>query len=83
MKALVEIFYKDSVFDPQGNTISQSLDRLGFRRVKDVRIGKVIQLDIDTEGQSTADTRRDLKEMCDKLLANPVIESYKFKLEEQ
>ncbi|MCB0405220.1 MAG: phosphoribosylformylglycinamidine synthase subunit PurS [Bdellovibrionales bacterium] len=81
MKALVEIFYKDSVFDPQGNTICQSLQRLGFRRVKDVRIGKVVQLELDTEGQSPSDAKKDVENMCEKLLANPVIESYTLQLE--
>lgn len=83
MKALVEIFYKDSVFDPQGNTLCQSLQRIGFGRVKDVRIGKLVQLDLDTDGQSPADAKRDLEAMCEKLLANPVIESYKLKLEDK
>ena len=78
MKARVHIFYKDSVFDPQGNAVQASLNRLGFNKVKGVRIGKVVDLEL---GNSSGDeAKRDLQNMCDKLLANPVIESYKIEL---
>lgn len=76
MKARVHIFFKDSVFDPQGNTLAQSLRRVGFAKVKDVRVGKVI--DVEIEGQDREEAKRDLQKMCDQLLANPVIESFKF-----
>ena len=80
MKARVHIFYKDSVFDPQGNTLAQSLRRTGFSQVKDVRVGKVIDLEL---GNASADeAKRDLKKMCEKLLANPVIESFKYEITE-
>ncbi len=80
MKARVHVFYKDSVFDPQGNTIAQSLNRMGFSKVKDVRMGKV--LDIELTYQSADEARNELRKMCDKLLANPVIESYKYEIVE-
>lgn len=76
MKARVYVFYKDSVFDPQGNTIALSLKRLGFSKVKGVRVGKVI--DLELEGRSQDELRADLEKMCDKLLANPVIESFRY-----
>lgn len=76
MKARVHIFFKDSVFDPQGNTLAQSLRRVGFSKVKDVRVGKVI--DVEVEGQEKEEAKRDLQKMCEQLLANPVIESFKF-----
>jgi phosphoribosylformylglycinamidine synthase subunit PurS len=80
VKARVYVFLKDSVFDPQGNTIADSLKRIGFSRVNGVRVGKVI--DVDLESSSRDDARRDLQKMCEKLLANPVIESFKFEFSE-
>jgi len=79
MKARVHVFYKDSVFDPQGNTLAQSLRRTGFNVVKDVRVGKVIDVQLNdnvTKEQAT----RDIRKMCEQLLANPVIESFKYEL---
>ena len=80
MKARVFVFYKDSVFDPQGNTLAHSLQRLGFNHVEDVRVGKII--DVQLKAYSIEDARRDLNKMCEKLLANPVIESYRFEIQE-
>ena len=78
MKGRVEVFYKESVFDPQGNTLAHSLRAQGFRLVKDVRVGKLIDLELDAKSQDEA--KRQLKKMCEKLLANPVIESYKLEI---
>ena len=80
MKARVFVFYKDSVFDPQGNTIAHSLKRLGFKQVEDVRVGKVV--DIQLKAATADEARRDLQKMCEKLLANPVIESYRYEIHE-
>jgi len=80
MKARVYVFYKDSVFDPQGNTLAQSLQRMGFNQVQDVRVGKVI--DVQLKAYSPDEARRDLQKMCEKLLANPVIESYRYEIQE-
>ncbi|NBX68341.1 MAG: phosphoribosylformylglycinamidine synthase subunit PurS [Proteobacteria bacterium] len=75
MKARIHVFYKDSVFDPQGNTVGESLKKMGFQKVKGVRIGRVIDLEIDYSSKEEA--RKDIQRMCEKLLANPVIESFK------
>lgn len=75
MKARVQVFYKEGVFDPQGNTVANSLRQMGFNRVKDVRIGKVIELTLEPGHADQA--KHELRQMCEKLLANPVIESYK------
>ena len=75
MRARVHVFYKDSVFDPQGNTVGESLRRIGFAKVKGVRIGRVIDLEVDYATKEEA--KRDISKMCEKLLANPVIESFK------
>ena len=79
MKARVTIFYKDSVFDPQGNTIAGSLKRMGFGSVDDVRIEKVIDITLNQTDKKQAEL--DLTKMCDDLLANPVIESYQFEIQ--
>ena len=75
MKVRVHIFYKDSVFDPQGNTIAGSLKRLGFSKVQEVRMGKVIDVVLDSK--SPDEVKREVTKMCEKLLVNPVIESYR------
>ncbi|NBT57764.1 phosphoribosylformylglycinamidine synthase subunit PurS [bacterium] len=75
MKARIHIFYKDSVFDPQGNTVAASLKRLGFNSVKDVRMGKVVDVFLETKREEEA--RSEITKMCEKLLVNPVIESYR------
>lgn len=75
MRARIYVFYKDSVFDPQGNTVAGSLKRMGFAKVDDVRMGKVI--DVTFQQSSIEEARKDVAKMCDKLLVNPVIESYK------
>ena len=81
MKARVFVFYKDDVFDPQGNTIASSLRQIGFAKVKDVRVGKVI--DVDLEISSRDQAKNELQKMCERLLANPVIESYRYELLEK
>lgn len=72
MKARVHIMLKNGVLDPQGKAIEQALHGMGFSEVGDVRQGKVIEIDV-AEGTDAAR----LKDMCEKLLANPVIEDYR------
>lgn len=71
MKARVLITLKNGVLDPQGKAIHHALEGLGFSGVDDVRAGKVIELDL-ADGTSNAD----IEQMCEKLLANTVIENY-------
>ena len=79
MKARVFVTLKPSVFDPQGRTISESLHSMGYAAVGDVRQGKYFELELDTP---SADKARELaSEVADKLLANPVIESYRVEVE--
>ena len=75
MKARVHVMLKDGVLDPQGEAVKHALHGLGFDGVSGVRQGKVIELDL-ADGSSEAD----VAEMCDKLLANTVIESYRIEL---
>jgi phosphoribosylformylglycinamidine synthase subunit PurS len=72
--ALVSVMPKPGVADPQGQTIEGALPVLGYTGVHDVRVGKRIELQLEAADESEA--RRRVVEMCDKLLANPVIESY-------
>jgi phosphoribosylformylglycinamidine synthase len=72
--ALVSVMPTPGVADPQGQTIEGALPVLGYTGVHDVRVGKRIELQLEAADESEA--RRRVVEMCDKLLANPVIESY-------
>ena len=74
MKARVYVTLKSGVLDPQGQAVARSLGRLGFDEVKDARIGKYVELEL-TGDEKTAEAR--LKQMCEKLLANTVIEEYR------
>jgi phosphoribosylformylglycinamidine synthase len=78
MKARIHVFYKDGVFDPQGNTVEESLKKMGFSRIKNLRIGRVIDLEVDYPSKEEA--KREVTKMCEKLLANPVIESFKHEI---
>ncbi len=80
MKAIIHIGLKPGVLDPQGRTIARSLGDLGFSEVKQARQGKVIELDLAGEDITIAETR--VKDMCEKLLANTVIESYRIEIED-
>jgi phosphoribosylformylglycinamidine synthase len=77
--AKVYITLKSTVNDPQGLTIKGALHNLGFTSVEDVRAGKYIEVRI--EGDDIGEARKQVDEMCHKLLANPVIENYRFELE--
>jgi phosphoribosylformylglycinamidine synthase len=65
---------KAGIADPQGQTIERALPALGYEAVKNVRVGKVIELELDAAGPQEAKER--VEEMCERLLANPVIEAY-------
>ena len=77
-QAIINVTLKKSVLDPQGQTVLHALGTLGFKEAKDLRVGKSFELSIDTQDQAQAEMR--VREMCDKLLANPVIEEYSFEL---
>ena len=78
MKARVFVTLKNGVLDPQGKAIGHALNNLGFLAVGEVRQGKVIDLDLAEKDESKA--RASLKEMCEKLLANTIIEKYEIEL---
>ncbi|MDQ3986819.1 MAG: phosphoribosylformylglycinamidine synthase subunit PurS [Actinomycetota bacterium] len=72
--ARVDVRLKEGIADPQGQTIERALPALGYSGVNDVRVGKLIELRLDAD--SPEEARRSVEEMCEKLLANPVIEAY-------
>ncbi len=74
MKARITVTLKTGVLDPQGKAIHQALDALGFSGVDGVRQGKLIEIDLATRDRAAAE--REVAEMCEKLLANTVIENY-------
>jgi phosphoribosylformylglycinamidine synthase len=78
MKARVFVTLKNGVLDPQGKAIGHALNNLGFDAVGEVRQGKVIDIELADKDESRA--RANLKEMCEKLLANTVIEKYEIEL---
>ena len=78
MKARVTIMLKDGVLDPQGEAIKQALTSLEYNNVNSVRQGKVIDLDLNESSEEAAIDI--IQEMCEKLLANTVIENYEIKL---
>jgi phosphoribosylformylglycinamidine synthase len=74
MKAIVNVYLKEGVLDPQGKAAHHALGSLGFDNVSDVRIGKQIVLELDAKEHATAEA--EVKEMAETLLANTVIEDY-------
>ena len=75
MKVSVIITLKKDVLDPQGKVIHQTLDGMGFEDINEVRQGKYLEIDIKENDQNKA--KKKVEEMCEKLLANLVIENYK------
>ena len=80
MRARVFVTLKPSVFDPQGKTIADALHSLGYNGVEDVRQGKYFELDLATT--ETARARALAEEVADKVLANPIIESYRIEVDQ-
>lgn len=75
MKATVHVMLKNGVLDPQGEAVRHALGALGFDGVEGVRQGKIIELDLAATDRAAAET--EVTRMCEKLLANTVIESYR------
>lgn len=80
MRARVEVAYREGVLDPEAAAIARSLVTLGFTEVEGVRRAKVIEIDLNAGDRASAEAQ--LRAMCDRLLANPVIETYRISLVE-
>ncbi len=79
MKAKVYVTLKKGVLDPQGKAVMGALKSMDFGGVSDVRVGKFMELEL--EGRSKDEEEKRLKEMCERLLANTVIENYRIEIE--
>ena len=77
--AKVSVVLKAGIADPQGQTIERALPALGYEGVKNVRVGKLIELELEAADLDAA--RTNVEEMCERLLANPVIEAYEVNVE--
>ena len=80
MKAKVSITLKQGILDPQGQAVQHALSSLGYPGVKDVRVGKLIELELATNDRAGAEA--EVKAMCERLLANTIIEEYRIELVE-
>jgi phosphoribosylformylglycinamidine synthase PurS subunit len=78
VKARVTVYPRREILDPQGKAIRDALSRVGFPGVDDVRAGKSFEISLESEDPETA--RRQLRDMCEKLLANTVVEDYAVEL---
>ncbi|MFA5410438.1 MAG: phosphoribosylformylglycinamidine synthase subunit PurS [Candidatus Omnitrophota bacterium] len=81
LKAEIHITLKKTVVDPQGLIIKHALESIGYKGLEEARIGKMITLTLNYRQKKRAE--REIREMCKKLLANPIIEEYTFKLREE
>jgi phosphoribosylformylglycinamidine synthase PurS subunit len=78
-KVKIYVTLKDGVLDPQGKTVKNALDKMGYKNLEEVRVGKYIE--IDAKDGDKEKLNKEIDEICDKLLANPNIEKYKFTIE--
>ena len=78
MKAKIHVTLKQGILDPQGKAIEHALDSLGFKNAANVRVGKYMELDVKETDKVKAEAQ--VKSMCEKLLANTIIEEYRYEL---
>ena len=78
MKAKIYVTLKDGIHDPQGGAVQQSLQTLGFHTVNEIRVGKFLEVDLQDTDKEAAETQ--IESMCQKLLANIVIEDFRYEL---
>ena len=78
MKAKIHVTLKSGILDPQGKAIEHALETLGFKNASNVRMGKYVELDLKETTQDRAEA--EVKAMCEKLLANTIIEEYRYEL---
>ena len=79
-EAVINITLKKTVADPQGLTIKHALESLGHKSIEDARIGKLVNLKLNTKDKNKA--KQEVEDMCKQLLANTIIEDYEFKIKE-
>jgi phosphoribosylformylglycinamidine synthase len=80
-KVTVIVKRRPKILDPQGKAVEQGAKLLGFNNVLDTRIGKYIEFKINTDSED--DAMKEVKEFCEKLLSNPIMEDYEYRLERE
>ncbi|UVT19260.1 MAG: phosphoribosylformylglycinamidine synthase subunit PurS [Nitrospira sp.] len=78
MKVKIHVTLKQGILDPQGKAIEHALDSLGFKNAANVRVGKYMELELQETDKTKAEV--EVKSMCEKLLANTIIEEYRYEL---
>jgi phosphoribosylformylglycinamidine synthase PurS subunit len=78
LRAEISVTLKRTVADPQGLTVKHALESLGYKNLEEVRVGKLIVVDLDSKDKEKA--RQEIDQMCKKLLANPIVEDYHFEI---
>jgi len=78
VKAKIHVTLKQGILDPQGKAIEHALDSMGFKNAANVRVGKYMELDVSENDKAKAEVQ--VKQMCEKLLANTIIEEYRYEL---
>ena len=78
MKAKIHVTLKQGILDPQGKAIEHALDSLGFKNTGNVRVGKYMEVDVNETDKAKAEGQ--VKQMCEKLLANTIVEEYRYEL---
>ncbi|MBU4140308.1 MAG: phosphoribosylformylglycinamidine synthase subunit PurS [Candidatus Omnitrophica bacterium] len=81
LRAEINITLKRTISDPQGLTVKHALESLGYKDLADVRIGKLVIIKLNFKDKKRA--KQEINEMCKKLLVNPIIEDYHFKIKEE
>ena len=79
MKAKIHVTLKQGILDPQGKAIEHALDSLGFKSAAHVRVGKYMEVELTEKDRVRAEA--DVKQMCEKLLANTIVEDYRYELQ--
>jgi len=78
VKAKIHVTLKQGILDPQGKAIEHALESLGFRSAANVRVGKYMEVEVNEQDKTKAEAQ--VRQMCEKLLANTIIEEYRFEL---
>jgi phosphoribosylformylglycinamidine synthase subunit PurS len=79
VKAKIHVTLKQGILDPQGKAIEHALDSLGFKSAANVRVGKYMELELKETDKAKAEA--EVKQMCEKLLANTIVEEYRYELQ--
>jgi len=79
LKAKISVYLKPGILDPQGKAVSHAIEHLDYSNVESVRIGKYIEVEFNSNDEEQV--KKDADEICNKLLANPVMENYNIQIE--